>query len=285
MKTASGALQTLLATSKSFTVTELLTITTIDATVYRYTSADVPVVYGGNTYGALPFVRNAVRTVIGVEVATLDLELYPASTDLLGTVSMSNAAVAGALDGATVVLDRLFMPTWGDTSLGTVNVFSGTVQDLAVSRSSVRVTVAAGTNRLNINMPRNVYAPTCIHTLFDGGCGLTASLFALGVTVAAGATTTQLTYTGTSRGTDYFVLGRAVFTSGPNVGLSRSIIAYDGANLLTLAPPLPVAPATGNGLTLYPGCKKTQAVCSSAKFSNLANFRGMPYVPSAETAY
>ena len=30
--------------------------------------------------------------------------------------------------------------------------------------------------------------------------------------------------------------------------------------------------------TAYPGCDKTQATCSSSKFSNLVNFEGFPYV-------
>jgi len=47
--------------------------------------------------------------------------------------------------------------------------------------------------------------------------------------------------------------------------------------------PLPFAPNAGDAFTAYPGCDKTQNTCT-AKFNNLANFEGFPYVPAPETA-
>jgi hypothetical protein len=40
--------------------------------------------------------------------------------------------------------------------------------------------------------------------------------------------------------------------------------------------------ASGATFTVRAGCDKTQGTCTT-KFSNLARFRGMPYIPVAET--
>jgi len=48
--------------------------------------------------------------------------------------------------------------------------------------------------------------------------------------------------------------------------------------------PLPAAPAAGDALTVYAGCDHTPATCA-ARFSNLASFRGFPYVPPPQIAY
>jgi hypothetical protein len=47
--------------------------------------------------------------------------------------------------------------------------------------------------------------------------------------------------------------------------------------------PLPVAPATGTAFTAYAGCDKSMATCQG-KFNNVINFKGMPFIPVAETA-
>ena len=48
--------------------------------------------------------------------------------------------------------------------------------------------------------------------------------------------------------------------------------------------PLPFAPATGDAFNVAFGCDHTQATCV-AKFNNLPNFRGFPYVPPPQLAF
>ncbi|MEI8325522.1 MAG: phage BR0599 family protein [Betaproteobacteria bacterium] len=69
--------------------------------------------------------------------------------------------------------------------------------------------------------------------------------------------------------------------TGANAGIGRTIKAQAGG-VLTSVQPWPSAVTIGDTFTVYPGCDKTQATCSS-KFSNLARFRGYPYVPAPET--
>jgi hypothetical protein len=47
--------------------------------------------------------------------------------------------------------------------------------------------------------------------------------------------------------------------------------------------PLQSTPTPGDTFTVYQGCDHTPGTCAS-KFSNLANFRGFPYVPPPQMA-
>jgi hypothetical protein len=42
-------------------------------------------------------------------------------------------------------------------------------------------------------------------------------------------------------------------------------------------------PVAGDNFVVYKGCDKTMTICQN-RFSNLANFRGFPFVPPPELA-
>lgn len=281
MKSASAALIALLD-SNQFKMADLLTLTTLGGTAYRYTSADIDIPYGGNTFSAqgVRFKRGRTRTVIGVEVDELDINFYASSGNLLGGVPFFQALHNGALDGAEVRLERAFMATWGDTSPGTLVMFSGRVSTYELGRTEARVKVKSDLELLNVKMPRNLYQPGCLHTLFDTGCGLTKAAFGAATTAASGSTR-QVLNCGLAQAAGYFDQGTITFTSGANNGVTRNVKSYT-PGVVTLSYPLPSTPTIGDSFTAYPGCDKKQATCSG-KFSNLANFRGFPYVPVPET--
>jgi uncharacterized phage protein (TIGR02218 family) len=134
---------------------------------------------------------------------------------------------------------------------------------------------------LNIQMPRNLYQPGCIHTLYDSGCTLLKTNFDEFSTVAAGSTLSQINC-GLAQATGYFDLGTVTFTSGPNANVVRSVKSYT-PGILILSQPLIQACNVGDAFTAFPGCDKLQATCSG-KFNNLVNFKGFPFIPLPETA-
>ena len=73
------------------------------------------------------------------------------------------------------------------------------------------------------------------------------------------------------------------FTTGLNTGLQRTIKAYTNGSPsnFTLISPFPNVPTIGDSFTIYAGCDKSMATCT-ARFSNLVNFRGTPFVPAAD---
>lgn len=291
MRNASGSLITLLNTQTQFYVADLLTITQANGTITRLTSADVDITAVSqvdNTSRVFSssgpsFTRTRTRLIAGLEVDSLTILLMPDPlTHLLGGVPWPAAAAAGALDEARVVLERVFMATWGDTSPGTLIQFAGRVGQVTPSRSTLTIVVNSDLELLRAPMPRNTYQPGCVHTLFDSGCLLTRATYAVAGVATAGSTVSALNVTD-ARATGYFDLGTITFTSGANNGKTRTVKKWTTGGVLVPARPFDAAPATGDTFTMYPGCDKLQSTCSG-KFANLARFRGYPYVPGPENA-
>jgi uncharacterized phage protein (TIGR02218 family) len=290
MKSASAGLIALLNSGLKFYMADLLTITSVTGSVFRYADADIDVTLGGNLFSSkqILFSVGSIRTVIGVEVDELSLNVWANASDTLSGVPFFQALHNGALDGAVVKVERVFMappdPSVGlirwDTSLGSLIRFLGRVSDFEVGATQAAITVKSEFEILNVQLPRNLYQPGCIHTLYDTGCTLSKAAFGANSSAAAGSTRLVIQST-LAQAAGYFDLGIVTFTSGPNTGVSRTVKSFAGG-VLTLVYPFASTPAVGNTFTAYPGCDKLQATCLN-KFANLANFRGFPYVPVPET--
>lgn len=282
MKTAGASLIALLAANQ-FLFADLFDITLSTGTVLRYTNGDGDLSFGNNSYSGstVKVQRDRVKTAVGIEVASMGMNLFPAPTDTIGGIPFPQFACNGGFDGATVLVQRAFMPSYGNTSAGALHVFSGRVADVVPSRTEIQLTVNSDTELLNVSMPRNVYSPGCIHTLFDPGCTLSKASYAAASSAANGSTQLQINCN-LVQSTDYFTLGTIVFTTGSNAGATRTVKAYT-PGVLTLSRALDYVPATGNAFIAYPGCDKLQATCTN-KFSNVANFKGFPFIPVPSTA-
>lgn len=297
MKNVSPGLLAILATGQFFQA-YLYTFTLIDGTVLRYTSGDKDIVFDGHTYssggvsgyGPGPWFNTKNNPVqiswkLGIEVDTMTLDVLP-GTATFGGVPLLAAIRLGVFDGAVLNCDMAIMATYGDTSQGVIpSVFLGRVGPIDFGRTSATMTINSHLELLNQPFPRNLFQPGCVNTLFDSACTLVRASFAVTGTVDAFSTTTTINTSSLSQATDYFSLGSIAISSGEDSGFTRSVKTYThgSPSIITLTSPLPSAPAAGDTFTIYPGCDKLQATCSG-KFSNLANFRGMPYVPQPETA-
>ena len=294
MKPSTTPLSDLLAT-RQFAIADLYTFALIDGTTLYYTSAGVDVTYGGHTYlsgGQVgPYFEGtgggkpSFKWVRGLQVDTLQFDVIPKDATI-ESVSFLIALQRGAFDGAVVTLSRAY-----DTSatfsavVGIFTLFVGRVGDITCGRLKATFTINSQLELLNQNMPRNLYQSNCVNTLYDASCTLTKASYAVNGSVAASSTSSLINTTSPSNSTGYFDMGAIAFTSGVNNGVWRTVKAYvhGSPSTITLISPLPIAPATSDTFTIYPGCDKTQSTCTS-KFSNLVNFRAMPYVPENSTA-
>jgi uncharacterized phage protein (TIGR02218 family) len=285
MKTASTALQNHLAQNNQFFFADLYTFTLLDGTIVRMTSWESNIVSAGQTFLASgPFVeRTKVRTVLGLEVDKVEIKISAGIVHTINGMPWLIALQQGKFDGATVSVDRLIMPAPGDASLGTFNLFTGTVAEIEIGVVDARITVRSLLELLNVQMPRHLIQSPCHHMLFDAGCGLVKNNFATLVNAQLGSTPIKIITFALAQPTGHFDLGTATGVSGANAGLSRTIRSYTNPNVILLNNSFPNAIAAGDQFNLYPGCDKTQATCQG-KFNNLANFGGMPYVPAPETA-
>lgn len=227
--------------------------------------------------------RGSIRTVIGVEVDTLDLRLLCDASTAVANVPLPQFARNGGFDGARIQLDRYFSASWTSTACGSVNLFSGRVAEIEITGTEVHMAVKSDLELLSVQMPRNIYMAGCRHTLYDAGCGLVAANFTVTGNVSANSTVSSINCN-LAQAAGYFDLGTIVFTTGQNAGAQRSVKTHT-SGVLVPSIPLLYVPAAGDLFTAKPGCDKLLATCNSAKFSNQANFGGMPFIPSPETTY
>jgi hypothetical protein len=125
------------------------------------------------------------------------------------------------------------------------------------------------------NMP-TLNAVTIIRNL-----NVSANTFHLGVdTTGYGSYTGGGLCTPLGSGSGYFDFGLMTFTSGANNGLSGEVKTYVPGQW-TLEIPFPYTIAGTETYSMRAGCDKSLATCK-AKFSNVINFRGEPYLPGID---
>lgn len=282
MKTATRELIDLLHGSDEFLMADLFRITLSNGQILRHTNADMPVVWDGQTYEAHKLIikRGATRVAVGLDVDSNTLEIAAEPDYRLEGLQWSEAALGGALDGARVVIERIFFSDWA-TPVGAVVIFSGRVSDVSGSRSAVKVDVKSDIELLNVSSPRNIYQAGCMRTLYDGGCKVNREKFTVNGRVTANSTTGTELACNLTQADGWFNQGVIKFTSGRNAGLSRTVKEHKNGRL-SFALRLPFPPQSGDVFKIYPGCDKRQETCGG-KFNNIVHFRGFPYIPAADT--
>jgi uncharacterized phage protein (TIGR02218 family) len=276
-------LTTWLQSATEIRMADLYTITLKSGTVLRYTTWDENLVLLGNTFltGPPHLKRSHIEEKLGLDVSSLDVEIAASLSDTVNGIPILQLIANGTFDGATLRIDRLFMDAAGN-QIGTVLRFSGIIGEVdEVGRASAKLTVNALVHLLTQQLPNIILQPNCTNTLFDARCGLVKSSFAENNAAQAGSTVNKIISV-SAKADGYYDNGQIVFTSGANNGLIKAVRSYL-AQQFFLNSPLPFAPNAGDTFIAYPGCDKTQATCT-AKFNNLVNFEGFPYVPVPETA-
>lgn len=296
-----GATAALLAT-RSFIYCDLYTITCVTGLVLRYATADLSVAWGGNTWTAAGALFDTggssakAHWKVGLDTDTWQISVFPrpfdpvtgaAYPDTIGSQPWLSAARAGVLAGATVEIDRAYLPAWPTFSLnpaaptGVICLFAGLVAEVDVARDGATLVINSHIERLGDPLPRNLYQACCPFTLFDSNCGLSAASFAVSGTLTGSSGGSLTGAFASPGGSGTYVLGRLQMTSGQNTGYWRMVKAWTSGTL-TLMAPLPFPVANGDAYTLYPGCAKSMTTCTA--FGNLARFGGQPFIPAPEAA-
>jgi uncharacterized phage protein (TIGR02218 family) len=289
MKSASSPVQTLLTNAMTspdapVAFAECFTFNTTTGTQYAWTNVDYPVTYNGSTFLANgPLVQGLkYRGSVGLEVDKQQITIAARPTDTINGAPFLIALRDGAFDGAPVYRDRVFLTSPNGSVVGGIRMFQGRVSTVdTVGRTSATLTVASDLVILDYDMPRNLFSPTCLHTLYDSGCGVIRGTYSVSGVVGAGSTSNQINFSGALAG---HAQGSIVFSSGANANVRATVKSVNPGASLTLMYPLPFAPATGDAFTVAFGCDHTQSTCQNT-FDNLANFRGFPYVPPPQLAY
>ena len=270
---------------------ECFTFITTTGTAYTWTNVDYDVVYDGAVFFSKgPLVSGLkYKGTVGLEVDKQQITIAARPTDVVNGAPFLIALRDGAFDGAPVYRDRVFIDVPTRAVLGGVRMFQGRVSTIdSVGRTQAQLTVASDLVILDYDMPKNLFSPTCLHVLYDAGCGLIRGTFSAVGSCEAGSNSNTIVSSLAAtvvNGASPYLQGSIVFTSGANANVR---VTVRSANIDTpafiLMYPLPFAPSPGDGFNVAYGCDHTQATCQG-KFNNLMNFRGFPYVPPPQVAY
>jgi uncharacterized phage protein (TIGR02218 family) len=266
---------------------ELFTITLLGGTVYRWTSADVPITYGGFTFTLGPRITaGTFKCSRGLTVDDLEINLADDGTTLVGGVPILQFLRQNGLNGASIKLEIGVGPSWSAPLVGTYIAFAGRYAELKDwGALNATITVNSWLDLLTqYSINPNVIQSNCRHVLGDAGCGVNLASFTSNGLVAAGAATTLAFPTNLTLAANYATYGTITFTSGLNAGQQRSVALQTGAGAISLILALPAVPMAGDAFSITAGCDLTTATCSG-KFNNLLEFGGMPFVPPPELGY
>lgn len=282
-KSATPELLALLNSGTQLAYADLYTITLVGGGVLRYTGADKLMPWGGSTFLVGPLIkRGRTRLQVGIQVDSLDITLSAPDTVQVNNRPIMSFIAAGGLDGARIKLERAFMPTWFVDPVGVLHMFSGRVNDVSTGRYEARVSVQSDLELLDTQVPRNLYQPGCVNSLYGTACGVNRAAFTVTSSVSSGTTPSRSRFgTPLAQATGHFDLGVVAFTAGPNTGVSRTVRSFAGGVVETIAP-FPFTPSVGDTFTIVPGCDLTVATCTN-RFNNKPRFRGFPFIPKPET--
>ncbi len=262
---------------------DCFTLTLRTGLILTYTSADVPIALNGYTYLANSVLIDGLqyKCAVGLDVDQQQITVSARVSDTLGGVPFLQAIRNGVLDGCEIQRERAFLTSWSAAPLGSVILFKGRVGTVDnVGRTTAQITVNSDLVLLDMDMPRNLYSPQCVHVLYDSGCGLVKSAYGATGAVGTGSTSSTIVWSGA---TQNFAQGTILFSSGQNAGVSANIKSV-GAGLLILSAALPNVPIEGDSFAAYQGCAHTKAACQT-QFNNVAHFRGFPFIPPPAAAY
>lgn len=283
MRNMSSTLIAFLNSATQIVTVDLYTFDLKSGITLRYCDASQDITFGGLTWLAAPagLTRSKIRWTTGVEVDTLDIDFQSDASILVAGTPLLAAAVNGLFDNCRVTLSRLFMSDWS-TPVDVLPLFQGNTAPAEVLRSSLHLTVKSDLDRLNIMIPPNVFQTPCVHSLYSAGCTVNPATYRVSATASGlgvdGSIGTYLT-----QADGYFQMGAVKFTSGLNIGVTRTVKQFVAGKIYPTKA-FPYAVASGDTFTITPGCDKLYNGDCKNKYNNVIHFKATPFIPVPETA-
>jgi uncharacterized phage protein (TIGR02218 family) len=253
-------------------------------TILLRTGHDVDLTVGGNKYIHETISHGDITDKLGVETTDMELTVFYNPKDVIEELGNTwvEALQGGTFDGAYVSLDRLYSPEPWQYNMPNISTdyvlkarFFGRIDVDEVKLTQATLTVKSPPDLLNAQLPRNLIKPSCLTRFCDSMCGLNKADFEHSVVAVAGSSKGGVKIAdGFANG--YFTQGTMMCTAGANMGVSRSIKSF-ADNIAVPAQPFQNAVQEGDTFTFWRGCAKTMVACKA--YSNMANFRGFPFLP------
>jgi uncharacterized phage protein (TIGR02218 family) len=243
------------------------------------TDHDQDVVFSSNTYArdkslAVAAITSSANN--GIQATNCNV--------IFSDTGISEVDIArGVYDKAVIefsVVDYEY-PTYGKLILLTGILSTITVTNRKKGQFEIRGLLTRGDTRIG-----EYYSAQCRADLGDSRCQVALAAFTTTGTVNVIDTQSKLRATLVGDPANgFYTHGVITFTSGDNDGISMEVLnqfAYGGGqDSLYLSLRFPFDIQVGDTFELVAGCDKTLSTCR-VKFSNIANFRGEPFVPGPD---
>lgn len=233
---------------------------------YRYTSADRSILINGELY--LPVAVSRSRVKAGTQEddnLSLDLEI-PFDVDVIRDYAYAQTPPRLTLE--------VFRQQQDDPENAWSLFWTGIVRGFSVSGRTAKVQVPSIFSlALQGEIPNVYYQAPCNHVLYDGRCGISraANKYDAVVQTVTGA---AITLTAAPATTGILAAGEIVNVRN---GERRLILSNAGSTINIGYPFVDLLP--GDAVELVKGCDHSLETCK-AKFDNVINFGGFPYIPS-----
>jgi hypothetical protein len=273
-------------------------ITRTDGVTQRFTTHDRAIVYGGFSYSpANSYSPGDIETQ--VDGSPNQMEVLGITSDDITEANL----LLGVYEHAYV---EIFVVDYTDLTIPRTVLQTGWMGQVTSRQESFSADLRGLNSRLS-QSTGEVYTPECRWKFGDSRCTVNTAALTVSDTVdsvpglsadalsrpATGGSELQNAVRSTivnpndeficfsrPEADGYFDFGVVTWTSGPNTGISMEVIRFSGGSF-KLMEGLPFQIQIGDAFTVYPGCNLTSATCK-AKFNNLANFGGFPFIPGTD---
>ncbi len=255
-------------------------LTRRDGARLGFTDHDRPLAFDGFDFEPQSGARRAAMA------ASADLSVD--NTEIDGALRSDHLSredlLAGRYDGARVAVWRVNWAKPEERVLLRVGVVGEVAREGEAFRAEIR-----GISHVLGEATGRVYQRQCDARLGDARCGVDLSVpaFKGAGTVAALESDGRFRVNGLDAFADgWFEHGALTWRTGANAGLSAPVKAHGrsaGAASITLWRPAEAPIAVGDAFDVTAGCDKRHATCL-AKFANVVNFRGHPFMPGNDFA-
>jgi len=240
---------------------ELYKIKAGDETWY-YTSYEQEMVFEGNTYKKSPLKRGTI---------TFDDRLKAQRIKISAPLAdpMKKYIGNSPIEPTEITVIRVFIdnPTFFKI------IFRGEIIGITMVKGIAEIDCESSSLVFKNKLPPVVHQAFCNNRLYDSECGVDPNNFKVQTTVTISGNDLS--------STDFSSKPNGWFTNGHVKTTYNDIrlITNHVGNTITLQIPFDSRMGTGATVTAFAGCSKKPSECLN-KFSNFANFKGMPFIPA-----